>query len=214
MRNKQITKELLAQNRRYWKFNKKQSDLFSQNGEEVVVYDSNDVFINKYDKHKKWKYHVTIMNVTNDPRYPWNVHIDNEDCDSIAGFNVKDLDHLNLMLEGYNIYIDSELNIGYLEPSWIGSELIARHALGIIKHYIRHTNSYPGEEGMTWKTWRKIVCHIIFSLEYIQDTDWEMDVHDWYAERYGENSEEYKKFHQRVNDGLVLFGRYFNHLSW
>ena len=212
MRNKQITKELLAENYRCWKFNKKQSDLFSQNGEEVVVYDSNDEFLNKYDK--KWKYHVSIMNISNDPQYPWNVHIDNEDFDSIAGFNVKDLDHLNMMIESYNIHIDSKLNIGYVEPSWIGGELIARHAAMIARHYIRHTNSYPGEEGMTWKVWRKIVGHIIFSLEYIRDTDWELDIHDWYAEHYGVNSEEYKKFHQRVNDGLVLFGRYFNHLSW
>ena len=214
MRNKLITKELLAKNRRCWKFNKKHSDMFSQDGEEVVVYDSNDIFINKHDKHKRWKYHVTIMNVSNDPEYPWNVHIDNEDYDSIAGFEVKDIDHLNFMLEGYNIHVDSELNIGYVEPSWIGDELIARHAVKIARHYIRHTNSYPGEDGLTWKTWRKIVGHIIFSLEYVRDTDWAIDVHDWYVERYGVNSEEYKKFHQRVDDGLVLFGRYFTHLSW
>ena len=180
-------------------------------GEDVVVFDSNDAFITKYDK--RWKYHVTIMNVSNNPEYPWNIHIDNDDFDSLAGFEVKDLDHLNQMVMGYNIHVSEDLTIGYVEPSWLGDVLMARANLFVIKHYIRHTQAYPPD--LTWKKWRKIVGHVIFSLECIGNTDWMMDVHDWFIERYpNDNHEHWEKFNDRIDEGLMLFGKYFGHFSW
>ena len=211
MRNKQITKELLEKSN-YWKYNEKQSKLMTGGlGEDVFVFDSKDRLISKYDQ--RWKYHVTIMNVSNNPEYPWNVHIDNQDFDSLAGFEVKDLDHLNQMVMGYNIHVSQDMTISYLEPSWIGDVLMARHNLYVIKHYIRHTQAYPPE--LSWKEWRKIVGHIIFSLECIGDTEWMMDVHDWFIKKYpNDKREHWEKFYDRIEEGMMLFGKYFGHFSW
>jgi hypothetical protein len=54
---------------------------------------------------------LRINNLSNLSQDAWNIHLDNEDCDTIASFDVETVEEANVILNIYNKYILNQFNL-------------------------------------------------------------------------------------------------------
>lgn len=187
---------------------------------ELIIFESNTKRIRR--SCSKWDVYVTVTfgidNLTGGQAT--NFHIDNCDRCSIASFDVETLEQANQILGVYNIRLGDPCASLYIDPTWIGDEVIAEYALPIITSLARKTIAYPttlnDDEDIAWKEWRKILGSIIFSLHQVQH-DHTFDAYDFFNKKYPDKfqfQQVWDCYYNRVQKGLENFGKYFCYLSW
>lgn len=110
-------------------------------------------------------------------------------------------------------YVDSK-------ECWNLDYKIAEFVLPRLKRFRQDTNSYPGHGELdTFEKWMEALDKMILAFEYIiEDDNWWLGNAD-YDSSDGlymdlKKSEEIKKRQVIINEGLQLFGKYFQNLWW
>lgn len=103
----------------------------------------------------------------------------------------------------------------YVNPkeTWNLDVTLARYILPRLKLYKKLTIAYPGcGEANTFEKWVEILDKMIWSFEQVASCyeceEWKFDMNDssW--------REKMRTMNKRMDDGLMLFAKYYRSLGW
>lgn len=103
----------------------------------------------------------------------------------------------------------------YINPRemWQLDCIIAKYILPRLKMYKKLTNAYPGyDEASTSEKWDELLDKMIWSFEQIANyyeiynSVNPLDDPDW--------KEKNQKINDKIQEGLMLFAKWYQHLGW
>lgn len=99
----------------------------------------------------------------------------------------------------------------YVNPrdTWCLCVLLAEYILPRLKEFKRRTNAYPmSVESM--EDWYEIIDRMIYAFDYISKDSITYGLDSW----DNDFREKYDEIQKRIDNGLYLFGKYFQELWW
>lgn len=206
----QIYEEYFKSRPQTWIYQEADSAMLSQvYNKPVCCYTSNLEALRAY--YPNFKLTVTVRNISNMGDGYWSFHIDNEDMQSIAKFDVNTFQDANRVLLIYGMRLSVGGDLPHL-PEWNLTEVMAEQMEQLIRRYAKESKGYYPDEAGSYKEWRRILGRIIFALTmYSQGGDM-VNYYDFLTNRFTEEevNKKWDDFWGRLNEGITLFAKYFN----
>ena len=102
----------------------------------------------------------------------------------------------------------------YVNPRemWQLDCIIAKYILPRLKMYKKLTGAYPGyDEASTPEKWDELLDKMIWSFEQAANY---YEIYESIDYKGSAWKEKYKELNDKVQEGLMLFAKWFQHLGW
>ena len=206
----QIYEEYFKSRSHTWIYQEADSAMLSQvHNKPVCCYTSNLEALRAY--YPNFKLTVTVRNISNMGDGYWSFHIDNEDMQSIARFDVRTFEDANRVLLIYGMRLDKNCGLPHL-PEWNLTKVMAEQLEPLVRRYAKESKGYyPEMQVENYKEWRRILGRIIFALAMWRLDDDIIDHYDYLIKKFPEKEamKKWEDFWNRMDEGMALFGKYF-----